>query len=103
MLYTPKVLSIIILPTPNITITPPTPINDTCITSRHQQLTEQLKIPKETYLQVTVWLDNTRAKSQWWKGHESNLGYFKELEDLKNEVDWLMDDIERVWDLAERS
>ena len=57
----------------------------------------------ENYLQVTVWLDNMRAKSQWWKGYESSLGYFKELEDLKNEVDWLMDDIERVWDLAEGS
>ena len=43
------------------------------------------------------------AKSQWWKGYESRLGYFKESEDLKNEVNWLMDDIERVWDLAEGS
>ena len=54
MLYTPKVLPIIILPTPNITITPPTPVDDEYITSRHQQLTEQLKIPKETHLQATV-------------------------------------------------
>jgi hypothetical protein len=44
-----------------------------------------------------------RAKSQWWKGYGSSLGYFKELEDLRNEVDWLMDDIERIWDLAEGS
>ena len=58
MLYTPKVLSIIIFPTPKITITPPTLVDDEYITSRRQQLTEQLKIPKETHFQATVWLDN---------------------------------------------
>jgi hypothetical protein len=94
MLYTPKVLSIIILPTLNITVTPPAPVDDEYITSRRQQLTEQLKILKEDYLQATIWLDNMRAKSQRWKGYESRLGYFKELEDLKNE---------RVWDLVEGS
>jgi len=103
MLYTPKVLSIIIPPTPNITITPPTPVDDEYITSRCQQLNEQLKILKEGHLQAIIWLDNMRAKSQRWKGYESRPGYFKELEDLKNEIDGLMDDIERVWDLAEES
>jgi len=103
MLYTPKVLSMIILSAPNITITPPTPVDDEYITSRRQQLTEQLKILKEEHLQAIIWLDNMRAKSQWWKGYESRLSYFKELEDLKNEVEGLMDDIERDWDLAEGS
>ena len=54
MLYTPKVLSIIILPTPKITITPPTLVDDEYITSRRQQLIEQLKILKEGHLQATI-------------------------------------------------
>ena len=54
MLYTPKVLSIIILPTPKIAITPPTLADDEYITSRRQQLIEQLKILKEGHLQATI-------------------------------------------------
>lgn len=100
MLYGPKVLPIIMRPTPKITITPPTLVDDEYITSRRQQLTEQFKIPKEDYLQATTWLDNMRAKSQWRKGCESRLSYFKELEDLKNEVAGLMNYIERVWDFS---
>ena len=56
MPYTPKVLSIITLPTPNIAITPPTPVDDEYITSRGQQLTEQLKILKEDHLHATIFL-----------------------------------------------